>query len=207
VGRSMPEQRPPTSGASERARSDYWMWKDRQDLAACQEKLAAQTAAAAIASNAGASVQAVNEDAGRAPATVEELETERKRCLKSEILTSAEICSAAGRQFEALMALPQDGQQCGPKSRAADLVEEDFERCAAFADMPTEVRAEDLTKEQASVIAEAIRVHRTLSEDELLRRLKEFVYTCTDVTPERPPGLRDPRKDRRDPSKRKGVDL
>ena len=37
-------------------------------------------------------------------------------------------------------------------------------------------------------------MRRTLSEEELLRRLKGFVYTCTEVTPKRPPGLKVPSK-------------
>lgn len=133
------------------------------------------------------------------PTTVDGLEAELRRCTRSELVVSAEVCGAAARQFEALMALPKDGQLCGPKSRAADLVEENFERCAAIADLHAKVRPDDLTKEQASVIAEAIRIHKTLSEEELLRRLKEFVYTCTEVTPKRPPGLRE------GPPKRSGM--
>jgi hypothetical protein len=177
---------------------------DRTALASCREKLAA-------ASTADAAVVQRHEDAGRALATVESLEAEFQRCAKSELVTSAEVCNAAARQFEALMALPKDGQMCGPKSRAADLVEENFERCAAVADTQSEVRAENLTKEQASVIAEAIRVHQTLTEDELLLRLREFVYTCTDVPPKRPPGLRKGPPKRpsglRELPERKGVDL
>ncbi|MRG96119.1 hypothetical protein GF068_29980 [Polyangium spumosum] len=104
-------------------------------------------------------------------------------------MTSAEVCVAAARQFHVLLALPKDGLMCGPKSRAADLVEENFERCAMFADVPPDYRADDLTKEQSSLIAEAVRIHRTLTEDELLRRLKEFVFTCTETPPKYPPGV------------------
>ncbi len=52
--------------------------------------------------------------------------------------------------------------------------------------MQAAVRPDNLTQEQASVIAEAMRIQKTLTEEELLRQLKEFVNTCTDVTPELP---------------------
>jgi hypothetical protein len=87
------------------------------------------------------------------------------------------------------MALPKDGLICGPKSRAADLIEDNFESCAAFSDNSTDLRSDDLTKEESSLIADAIRVHQTLTEDELLRRLKEFVFTCTETPPQYPPGV------------------
>ncbi|MBK9262103.1 MAG: hypothetical protein IPM54_20150 [Polyangiaceae bacterium] len=191
VGRSIPERRPKATEQNAEARSAPWVKKERQELASCQETLAAlETLAAFPEAGATLSADAVSEDAGRTPATVEELEAELRRCTKNELLVSAEVCSAAGRQFDALMALPKDGLRCGPKSRAADLIEEDFERCAAFADMPANVRTDDLTKEQASLIAEAIKVHQTLTEEELLRRLKDFVYTCTETPPKLPPGVK-----------------
>jgi hypothetical protein len=176
--------------------------------------LAAQTktlAPVATPATADASPGDAERIVAQAPTTVEGLEAELRRCTKSELVVDAEVCSAAARQFEALMALPKDGQSCGPKSRAADLVEENFERCAAVAEIAAGVRPDDLTKEQASVIAEAMRIHQTLTEKELLRQLKEFVYTCTDVTPERPPGLRTgpPKRPsgQREVPEHKGVDL
>ncbi|WP_437279486.1 hypothetical protein WME90_02720 [Sorangium sp. So ce375] len=111
---------------------------------------------------------------------------ELKRCRKSEILVNAEVCSAAARQFSALMALPKDGLMCGPKSRSADLIEQNFESCAALSDIPADFRSGDLTKEESSLVAEAIRVRETLTEDELLRSLKEFVWTCTETPPKLP---------------------
>lgn len=183
VGRSMGE-RPPTQRTTE-ARSSPSVMADRRAFASCQQTLAAMKAAPTTLS-----ADKPNEDAGKAPTTLEELETELRRCTSNELLVSAEICSAAGRQFEALMALPKDGLRCGPKSRAADLIEENFERCAVFATVSPTVRSENLTKEQSSLVAEAIRVRQTLTEDELLRRLKEFVYTCTETPPKLPPGVK-----------------
>ena len=217
VGRSIPERGSPaiTPAITTSAESgaSHWRQQDRRDLATCQEKLAAQKTLPTVASTsvADASPGDAGRDATQVPTTVEGLETELRRCTKSELVVSAEVCKAAARQFEALMALPKDGQSCGPKSRAADLVEENFERCDVIAELYAAVRPDDLTKEQASVIAEAMQIHKTLTEEELLRRLKEFVYTCTDVTPERPPGLRKGPAKRpsglRELPEREGVDL
>lgn len=146
AGRSIPKrtvQVTPSAGS----RSDWWTQKERLDLDSCRDRLAVEAAAAAIGSTAGVTGEPLRGDAGGVPATIEELEAERNRCRKSEMVTSAEVCVAAGRQFEALMALPKDGQSCGPKSRAADLVEEDFEHCDVFADPPTAVALNDLTTE------------------------------------------------------------
>lgn len=115
---------------------------------------------------------------------------ELKRCRKSEILVNAEVCSAAARQLSALMALPKDGLMCGPKSRSADLIEKNFESCAVLSEIPADFRSDDLTKEESSLVAEAIRVRETLTEDELLRSLKEFVWTCTETPPKLPPMLK-----------------
>jgi hypothetical protein len=162
------------------------------ELSTCQEKLAARLQARAAPSAADAAPGEPAADASPAPVTVEQLEAEHKRCRKSEVLVDAEVCVAGRHQFDALMASAKNGWGCGPKSRVADLIEENFERCATFADAPADVLSDDLTKEQSSRIAEAIRIHKTLTEDELLGRLKEFVFTCTETTPIRPPGLKKP---------------
>lgn len=209
VGRKIPERRPAAITTSVGTGTSHWQRQDRTTLDSCQEKLAALTKPRATVANADASPGEAERDAAQPPATIEGLNAELRRCTKSEIVTSAEVCVAAARQFEALMALPKDGLRCGRKSRAADLIEENFERCGAFADMQADVRPDDLTKEQASVIAEATRVRKTLTEEELLRRLKEFVYTCTGVTPMLPPGLGEPLKRRwpKEPPERKGVNF
>jgi hypothetical protein len=149
------------------------------EVLACQQKLA--TPPGARARSAGAAGEA-DGGAPETAADVEALEKELKACRKSEVLVSAEVCSAAVRQFNALMALPNDGKLCGPKSRAADLIEENFERCAALAGIPADWNADSFTKEESRQIAEAIRVRETITEGELLRRLKEFVSTCTDTS-------------------------
>lgn len=153
----------------------------RWELVTCQDKLAARsrasTAAAAGPGDAG-------RDGAGGSATVESLDAELRRCKKSELLVSAEVCAAAGRQFEALMALPKDGLLCGPKARAADLVEENLESCAAFGDIPADFRWDDFTKEEQSVLAEASRVHRVHTEEEVIRHLKDFVWWCTMTSPD-----------------------
>ncbi|MDC3954313.1 hypothetical protein [Polyangium jinanense] len=154
---------------------------DRQDLAACREKVAARSGARGTSSAPAAPPGDTPEDAGERIATALELEAELAQCRKSEVVVSAEVCVAAARQYRALLSLPQNGRWCGPKSRAADLIEENFEHCATLADVPEDFRSNDLTKEQSSLVSEAIRIHKTLPEDEVLRRLKEFVWTCTET--------------------------
>ena len=196
AGRSIPEQSPwaATEKPADRA--------TQAELSACQEKLAARSKTRATPSDAAAPPEEANRDAPERPVTVEALEGDLSQCKRREFLTSAEVCVAAARQFHALLALPKDGLMCGPKSRAADLVEENFERCAVFADVAPDDRANELTKEPSSLVAEAIRIHRTLTEDELLRRLKEFVFTCTETPPKYPPGV-----DGSNPRKREEVPL
>ncbi|WP_044963775.1 hypothetical protein [Sorangium cellulosum] len=79
---------------------------------------------------------------------------------------------------------------CGPKSRAADLIEQNFDSCAALSHIPADFRSGDLTKEESSLVAEAIRVREELTEEELLRSLKEFVWTCTETPPKLPPMMK-----------------
>jgi hypothetical protein len=183
----MPEQRAPGAETSPEPVADPGVIRE---LNVCQEKVAALRTAQAEAAPSEEARQGVPET----KATLEALEVERKRCKKSQILVYAEVCVAAARQFNALMALPKDGLYCGPKSSSADLIEDNFESCTAFGDSSTDLRSDDLTKEESSLIAEAIRVHQTLTEDELLRRLKEFVFTCTETPPQYPPGWNPRRK-------------
>ncbi|WP_437721481.1 hypothetical protein [Sorangium sp. So ce861] len=187
VGRSILDRRPPATENREEPTSERSTRIDWRELAVCQEKLAARSEPQAIASAADAPPGEGQQDAPEKAATVEELEVELKRCRKSEILVNAEVCGAAARQFRALMALPKDGLMCGPKSRSADLIEKNFESCAALSDIPADFRLDDLTKEESSLVAEASRVRQTLTEDELLGRLKEFVLTCTETPPKVPP--------------------
>ncbi|MDC0744371.1 hypothetical protein [Polyangium mundeleinium] len=184
VGRTMLERRPPATETETKpkTRSEHAAEEaDRQDLAVCRERVAVRSGARRAPSDPAAPPGDVQEDAGKRVASVEELQAESAQCRKSEVLASAEVCVAAARQYRALLSLPQNGRWCGPKSRAADLIEENFERCAVLADVPADFRSNDLTKEQASLVAEAIRIHKTLPEEELLRRLKEFVWTCTET--------------------------
>jgi hypothetical protein len=190
VGRAILDRRPPATEKRAASTSEPWMRTDRRALAACQEKLAARSEPQATASAADAPPGEGQQDAPEKAATVEELEVKLKRCRKSEILVKAEVCSAAARQFSTLMALPRDGLMCGPKSRAADLIENNFESCGALSEILVDSRLNDLTKEESSLVAEAIRVRQTLTEDELLRRLKEFVWTCTETPPKPPPMLK-----------------
>jgi len=187
AGRSIPERSP--SAAAKNPAERPADRATQAELSACHEKLAARLRARATPSDAAAPPDEANRDAGERPATVETLEGDLSQCKRRSLLTSAEVCVAAERQFHVLMALPEDGVMCGPKSRAADLVEDNFESCAEFADIPPGHRADELTKEQASLVEEAIRIQRTLTEDELLRRLKEFVFTCTEGSPKYPPGV------------------
>jgi hypothetical protein len=189
VGRSIPERRPPATEKSTGYSSDPRVRIDRSALASCQEQLTAPPDAPAPPSTNATPLDDVKADAGRPPATVEALEAELKRCKTSTRLVNAEVCSAAARQLDALMALPKDGLMCGPKSRAADLIEENFERCDDFIDSAAGGSAEDLTKEEARLIAEAIRVRRAYPDEEVLRRLKEFAWTCTETPPKYPPGI------------------
>jgi len=182
VGRGMPEQSAPDSATSPEPVADPGVLRD---LDVCQEKVAALRTPQADA----APPEEARQDVPTTKATLEELEVERKRCRKSRLLVNAEVCVAAVRQFNALMALPKDGMLCGPKSRAADLIEENFESCAVFGDTSEDGSGGDLTKEESSLLADAIRVHQRLTEDELLRRLKEFVSTCTETPPQYPPGV------------------
>lgn len=190
VGRSLLDRRPPAKEKGAEPTSDPWMRIDRSALAACREELAARSAPRATASAVDAPPGEGRQDTPERAATVEELEVELKRCRKSEILVNAEVCSAAARQLSALMALPKDGLMCGPKSRSADLIEKNFESCAVLSEIPADFRSDDLTKEESSLVAEAIRVRETLTEDELLRSLKEFVWTCTETPPKLPPMLK-----------------
>jgi hypothetical protein len=190
VGRSLLDRRPPAKEKSAEPASDLWIRMDRGELAACRERLGARPEPRATASAAEAPPGEGRQDAPARAATVDELEVELKRCRKSEILVNAEVCSAAARQFSALMALPKDGLMCGPKSRSADLIEQNFDSCAALSDIPADFRSGDLTKEESSLVAEAIRVRETLTEDELLRSLKEFVWTCTETPPKLPPMMK-----------------
>ncbi|WP_136922679.1 hypothetical protein [Polyangium aurulentum] len=187
VGRSIPERRPPATETGTGSRSNPLRF-ERRELADCQEKLAAPPEALAAPSTTGAPAEDGGRDAGRAPSTVEELGAELGRCKKSTRLVNAEVCIAAARQFDALMALPKNGLACGPKSRAGDLIEENFERCDDFVDPPAG-GSEDLTKEEAALVAEATRVERAYPAEEVRRRLKEFVFTCTEMPPQYPPGL------------------
>jgi hypothetical protein len=166
----------------------------RRELSACQEKLAERTKARATSSDAAAAPDGAQQDASERPATVEALEGELKSCKKSRRLVNAEVCSAAAGQFDALLALPKDGLLCGPKSRAADLIERNFEHCDDFADSAAGGISEDLTKEEASLMAEAIRVQRAYPDQEVRRRLKEFVFTCTETPPKYPPGVNSSRR-------------
>jgi len=160
----------------------------RKDLSACQDKLARRLKGQRTLADGG---DAPEGGVVETAVTVEGLEGELRACRKSGVLVNAEVCVAAKRQFDALMAVPHDGLMCGPKSRAADIIEDNFESCAVFGDNSVDVRSKDLTKDEAKMIAEAIRIHQTLTEEEFLRRLKEFVFTCTDVPkktePENPP--------------------
>ncbi|WP_437915794.1 hypothetical protein WME73_12060 [Sorangium sp. So ce302] len=190
VGRSLLDRTPPAKEKRAEPPSDPWVRRDRRALAACREELAARSEPRATASAAEAPPGEERQDTPERAATVDELEVELKRCRKSEILVDAELCSAAARQFKALMALPKDGLMCGPKSRSADLIEKNFESCAALSDVPAYFRANELTKKESSLVAEAIRVRETLTEDDLLRSLKEFVWTCTETPPKLPPMLK-----------------
>jgi hypothetical protein len=190
VGRG-PEQRAPAAVTSPEPVADPGVIRE---LNVCQERVAALRTAQAAPLTDAAPPEGARQDVPTTSATLEDLDVERKRCRKSQILVNAEVCVAAARQFNALIALPKDGLYCGPKSRAADLIEDNFESCAAFGDNSTDLRSDDLTKEESSLIADAIRVHQTLTEDELLRRLKEFVFTCTETPPQYPPGWNGKRK-------------
>lgn len=199
VGRAIPERSAPEAETSPDPVADPELLGKlqvcRQKAVALADDMAqaAPPKEAVLAKDAGQEIPATK-------ATVEELEVERKRCRKSELLINAEVCVAAARQFNALTALPQDGLVCGPKSRSADLVEVNFESCAVFGGNQADIGSDDFTKEESSLIADAIRVHQTLTEDELLRRLKDFVSACTETRPQYPPGVnRDRRpKGRRD---------
>jgi hypothetical protein len=186
VGRGMPSPRAPGAATSPEPVADPGVIRE---LHVCQQEVAALPTAQAAPPKAAAPPEEARQDIPTPKATLEELEAERKRCRKSEILVDAEVCVAAARHFNALMALPKDGVMCGPKSRAADLIEQNFESCAAFGDNSARFRSDDLTKEESSLIADATRIHQTLTEDELLRRLKEFVWTCTETPPQYPPGV------------------
>ncbi len=178
-----PEETPSVSNADPRTRTA------RGELEACREKLSARSQGRRGLSDAGAASEDAGRGAEEAPVTLEALEAERSRCKKSERLVSAEVCVAAARQYRALLSLPKDGLMCGPKSRAADLIEDNFAYCDALSDIPADEGAGALTKEEASLLEEARRVRETYPEDEVLRRLKEFVFTCTETPPKVPPGV------------------
>jgi len=174
LGRMNPERRSTAEEAQPTTRADVTARLLREDLASCREKLAAHAKAADVRGT---------RTNGRASArftTDIELEAELVRCTKSETLKRSEVCVAARRQFDALMAVPGSGA-CRVKSIAAAVIERDFEWCAALSDLPADLASGALTKEESRLVADALRVRDDLVENKLARKLKVFTWDCIET--------------------------
>jgi hypothetical protein len=122
----------------------------QRELGACQEELAARSEARATPSATAAPPEEVKGDASEPVDEVEALKKEIKACRKSAILRSAEICIAASRHFAAMIALPDNDILCLNKALVASFLEEDFEQCDEFQDIPADLDSGNLTKEELS---------------------------------------------------------
>jgi len=145
---------------------------DADALAACRQELTTLPKTRTV-SSADAETSAL-EPAAR----IESLKTQIKACRKSEVLVNAEICSAAGRHYAAITALPDNGVLCIQRARAASFIEEDFEKCDGLEDIPNDLDLDALTKEERNTVVDAIKVHNTIAEDELHKRLSTVYETC-----------------------------
>jgi hypothetical protein len=106
------------------------------------------------------------------------LNTQVETCRKSEVLVNAEICSSVARHYAAIMALPDNGVLCIQRARAASFIEEDFEKCDDLAEMPDDLDLDSLTQEERSTLFEAVKVRKTISEDELRKQMGNVYETC-----------------------------
>jgi hypothetical protein len=110
-----------------------------------------------------------------AAAEVEALEREIWECRKRGILASAELCSSVGRHFSLMKALPDDGELCTQRARAAYSLEDDLETCAEFHAVPADL---GFTKEELRTVMAAVDVERTISHEALVAQASDIYWAC-----------------------------
>lgn len=119
-----------------------------------------------------------NTDVLTPEARVGALQAQISTCRKSEVLVDAELCASVGRHYAAMLALPDNGVLCIQRARAASFIEEDYEKCDDFAKIPDDIDLDSLTKEERGTLLEAVRVRKTIREDELRKQLGKVQETC-----------------------------
>lgn len=174
-GRSCLGPRPPADAQPAEPAADAG---DEDMLAQCQQALRALPR---IRSSPLASAEALPDADASAltpKARVDALQAQIKTCRKSEVLVNAEICASVGRHYAAILALPDNGVLCIQRARAASFIEEDYEKCDDFAELPNDLDLDSLTKEERSTLLEAVKVRKTIGEDELRKQMGHVYETC-----------------------------
>lgn len=146
------------------------------ELATCQRKLARRkkNRTSPSAMDGGPT----ESDAGSEPRIVEVVEKEVKSCKQSAMLHGAELCRSVRLYLDALLGLPQNNVLCVQRVRVADYIEDDFEKCAPFKNMPADVDLGGHSEEERKTILDAVEVAKSLDEGELADLLNGVYQDC-----------------------------
>lgn len=151
---------------------------DEDALATCRQALRAQPRIRSRPLPSAEAMADADAEMLTPQARVNALQAQIRTCEKSEVLAHAEVCASVGRHYAAMVALPDNGVLCIQRARAASFIEEDYEQCDDFAQMPDDIDLDSLTREERSTLLEAVRVRKTISEDELRKQMGRVRETC-----------------------------
>jgi len=152
----------------------------RGELAACQEELEApsQARAAPSASAAAAPREGAKREAAGAAVEVKELEEAVRECKKRDVLTKAEVCIAAGREFDMVMGAPEGFLFCRALIDAREVIKRNSQKCVELGDVLEDLNQDQFTKEEARSVMDAIKVREALNKEAFAERVEAVFQAC-----------------------------
>jgi hypothetical protein len=154
VGRAGQEKPKPSATTSVKTRQVSEL-EVKEELAACQEELAAHSMPKAISSAATPDEPA----AAEAEAKAEALEQELRQCRKRDLVYNADMCTAADRYFVLLLVGLHADKACVDRFGVGDLILKHSEQCATFEDQtdPEDMDLGELSEAELSKLYRAQR--------------------------------------------------
>ncbi|UQA55815.1 hypothetical protein [Polyangium aurulentum] len=156
-----------------------------KELAACQQELEApSTAQAAPSAAVVAPREGAKPEVAGAAAEVEELEEAVRECKKRDVLTKAEVCIAAGREFDMIMtSAPEEFRSCRLLFHARELIKSNLKKCVELGDVPEDSNRDQLTEADARIVLDAVKVREGLDEKALVERIDAVMDACSKKHP------------------------
>jgi hypothetical protein len=180
VGRGMPSPRAPGAATSPEPVADPGVIRELQ---ICQQELAMPPTAQLALPKAAAPPEEARRDAPATAAEVKALERDVKECEKGVVLAHAEVCGAVGHQLELMDKLTTLNRiSCYSKAKVGAYIKENFKNCAALGDAPPNL--DNLTKEEADKVAQALNVYKTIDEARIDEHIKKIYRACIEKFPE-----------------------